>query len=61
MGLFGAESTGSPDRALSRFRIQVLRAADRHLSACKNPDAAFDAFAAVETELDPAYFAVEKR
>eukprot|EP00969_Alexandrium_andersonii_P226019 9981071-Alexandrium_andersonii.AAC.1 len=61
MALYGAESTAIDDAALRRLRAQVIKAADGRPSACRNPDAALEALAALEQEVDPAYAVCERR
>eukprot|EP00969_Alexandrium_andersonii_P081790 3605482-Alexandrium_andersonii.AAC.1 len=61
MALYGAESTAIADPALRKLRASIIKAADGRLSACRNPDAALEALAALEQEVGPAYVVCERR
>eukprot|EP00969_Alexandrium_andersonii_P180089 7959781-Alexandrium_andersonii.AAC.1 len=61
MGLYGAEPTAVPDGLMRRVHTQVIKAADGRLSACRNPDAALEAFAELEREVGPAHWMCERR
>eukprot|EP00969_Alexandrium_andersonii_P227666 10054270-Alexandrium_andersonii.AAC.1 len=61
MALYGAESTGISDRALRRLRTEVIHSADPRLSHSRNPEAALEAFAELEDEIDPLDHVAERR